>query len=233
MGDDLHSGHRERVRQEFLQHGFDRNTPPHKILELLLFYCVSRADTNPIAHELIKKYGSVAGVLDAPVEELAAFKGLSERSAVLLKLIMPTARRYLYDKSEQKPVFCSLDDIGKYVFKCFIGETHEKAGVVCLDTRGSLLKFDFLGEGDLTSVGLSMRDIAKYVLDCSATAAVLCHNHPDGIAVPSENDIAFTVNVAETLSKIGVQLIDHIIVCDTDFVSMAQSEKYGHIFLPD
>ena len=85
--DNLHEGHRDRIRQEFLQHGFDQNTPPHKILEILLFYCVQRADTNPIAHELINKYGSVAAVLDAPVEELAAFKGLSERSAVLLKLI--------------------------------------------------------------------------------------------------------------------------------------------------
>lgn len=233
MQENLHSGHRERVRREFLQHGFDRDTPPHKILELLLFYCVSRADTNPIAHELIKKYGSVAGVLDAPVEELAAFKGLSERSAVLLKLIMPTARRYIYDKSERKPQFCGLDDIGKYVFGCYVGERREKAGVLCLDTSGRLLGFDFLGDGDLTSVSVSMRDLAKRVLDSSATAAVLCHNHPDGIAVPSENDVQFTVNAAETLSKIGVQLIDHVIVCDTDFVSMAQSEKYGYIFASD
>ena len=110
--DNIHNGHRDRIRQEFLQHGFDQNTPPHKILELLLFYCVQRADTNPIAHELINKYGSVAAVLDAPLEELAAFKGLSERSAVLLKLIMPTARRYIYDKSAQKPTFASLDSIG-------------------------------------------------------------------------------------------------------------------------
>ena len=82
--DNIHEGHRDRIRQEFLQHGFDKNTPPHKILEILLFYCVQRADTNPIAHELIAKYGSVAAVLDAPTEELASVKGMSERSAVLL-----------------------------------------------------------------------------------------------------------------------------------------------------
>ncbi len=232
MDKNIHEGHRERIRQEFLQHGFDQNTPPHKILELLLFYCVQRADTNPIAHELIAKYGSVAGVLDAPVEELAAFKGLSERSAVLLKLIMPTARRYIYDKSEQTPTFCNLDSIGKYILSRYLGETREKVGVLCLDTKGSLLRFDFIGEGDLTSVGISMRDLAKRVLDCGATASVLCHNHPNGIAVPSESDVQLTIQAADTLSKIGVQLIDHIIVCDTDFVSMAQSEQYGYIFVP-
>ena len=233
MDKNLHNGHRERVRQEFLQYGFDQNTPPHKILELLLFYCVQRADTNPIAHALTQKYGSVAGVLDAPIEELAAFKGLSERSAVLLKMIMPIARRYLYDKAEQKPTFCSLDAIGKYIFSRYIGETQEKIGVMCLDAKGSLLNFAFLSEGDLSSVGLSMRELAKTVLSCSATAAVLYHNHPNGIAVPSDSDVSLTEQAAETLCKIGVQLIDHVIVGDTDFVSMAQSERYGYIFIPN
>ncbi|MBQ8267703.1 MAG: hypothetical protein IJZ21_04890 [Clostridia bacterium] len=233
MDKNLHEGHRERARQEFLQHGFDQNTPPHKILELLLFYCVQRADTNPIAHELIQKYGNIAGVLDAPVEELAAFKGLSERSAVLLKMIMPIARRYLYDKSEQKPTFCSLDAIGKYILTRYVGETQEKIGVMCLDAKGCLISFDFLGEGDIASVGLSLRELARITLHGNATAAVLCHNHPNGIAVPSESDVLLTKQAAETLSKIGVQLIDHIIVGDTDFVSMAQSEQYGYIFVPN
>ena len=232
MDNNLHEGHRERARQEFLQHGFDHNTPPHKILELLLFYCIQRADTNPIAHELIKKYGSVAGVLDAPLEELAAFKGLSERSAVLLKLIMPVAQRYIYDKREQKPTFCNLDSIGKYVLGRYLGETKELVGVMCLDTKGRMLSFEFLSEGSIDSVGLSSRTLAKCVLDSNATAAVICHNHPGGIALPSESDVALTKQVAETLSNIGVQLIDHIIVADADFVSMAQSEQYGCIFVP-
>lgn len=229
----IHEGHRDRIRQEFLQHGFDKNTPPHKVLEILLFYCVQRADTNPIAHELINKYGSVARVLDAPVEELAAFKGLSERSAVLLKLIMPTAQRYIYDKQEKKPTFKSLDGIGKYVLGCFLGETREKAGVMCLDTKGSMLDFAFLSEGAFDSVGLSNRDLVKRLLDCNAAAAVLCHNHPNGLALPSENDVLFTKQIAETISNVGVQLIEHIIVADTDFVSMAQSEQYGYIFAPN
>lgn len=233
MDKNLHEGHRERARQEFLQYGISENTPPHKILELLLFYCVQRADTNPIAHELIAKYGNIAAVLDAPIEELAAFKGLSERSALLLKLIMPIAQRYIYDKQEQKPVFCSLDSIGKYILSRYLGETKEKLGIMCLDTKGTLLSFDFLSEGDLSSVGMSNRELAKTVLKSNATAAVLCHNHPNGIAIPSDSDVSLTKQAAATLSGIGVQLIDHIIASDTDFVSMAQSEKYGYIFVPE
>lgn len=230
--DNIHEGHRDRIRQEFLQHGFDKNTPPHKILEILLFYCVSRADTNPIAHELIAKYGSVASVLDAPVDELAKIKGMSERSAVLLKLIMPVARRYLYDKFEEKPTFSGLNQIGEYIFTHYLGEQTEKISVMCLDTKGKLINFAFIGEGDISSVGLSLRKLAKSVLNCGATATVIAHNHPDGIACPSESDRLITETVADLLSKIGVQLIDHIIIGDTDFVSMAQSEKYGYIFMP-
>lgn len=230
--DNIHSGHRDRIRREFLQHGFDKNTPPHKILEILLFYCVKQADTNPIAHELVAKYGSVAAVLDAPIEELAEIKGLSERSALLLKLIMPTARRYLHDKSEEKPTFSGLDRIGEYVFTQYIGELRERVSVMCLDTKGRLISFDFMGEGDISSVGLSFRELAKTVLKREATAAVLCHNHPGGIAVPSDSDRRVTESAAKLLSEIGVQLIDHVIVGDCDFVSMAQSSEYGSIFLP-
>ena len=228
----LHEGHRERVRQEFLQHGFDQNTPPHKVLELLLFYCVQRADTNPIAHELNKKYGSVAAVLDAPVEELASFKGLSERSAVLLKLIMPIAQRYIYDKREQTPTFNGLESIGRYILGSFLGETREKVAVMCLDAKGSMLDFAFLGEGSIDSVGLSNRELVKRALQLNATAVVLCHNHPNGIALPSDNDIILTTQAADALRSVGIQLIDHVIVADTDFVSMAQSEQYGYIFVP-
>ena len=104
---------------------------------------------------------------------------------------------------------------------------------MCLDAKGVLLSFDFLSEGDISSVGMSSRELAKAVLKSNATAAVLCHNHPNGIALPSDSDVLLTKQAAETLSNIGVQLIDHIIVCDTDFVSMAQSEQYGYIFLPN
>ncbi len=230
MDNNIHSGHRERIRQEFLLHGFDHNTPPHKILELLLCYCVARVDTNPIAHEMCAKYGTVAGVLDAPIEELAAFRGMSERSATLLKLIMPISRRYLYDKAEEKPTFTCINQIGEYIFRYYVGLKTEKVGVMCLDTKGKMLSFNLFADGDLASVGISLRTLAKITLDCGATAAVICHNHPDGLALPSEADVEITSRAAETLSKIGVQLIDHIVVGDSDFVSMSQSEKYGYIF---
>ena len=77
MEENVHSGHRERVRKEFLKNGFDEDTPPHKIMEMLLFYSIPRKDTNEIAHELVSRFGSIAGIIDAPVEELVKVNGVN------------------------------------------------------------------------------------------------------------------------------------------------------------
>ncbi len=230
MAENLHEGHRKRVRAEFLSRGFDRSTPPHKMLELLLFYCIPRIDTNETAHQMINRYGTLADVLDAPVEELKEFRGMSENAAVLLKLIMPIARQYLEDKAAKEPTFMSLDQMGEYLLKYYAGLQGEKAGVLSMDTAGKLICFDFISEGDIGSVGLSLRDLAKLILDRGATAVVLSHNHPSGMLLPSHNDVTLTEMAADALSRVGVQLIDHMIIGANDFVSMAQSSEYSHIF---
>lgn len=228
--EDLHTGHRERVRDEFLGGGFVESTPSHKILELLLFYCIPRVDTNPIAHRLIDKFGSFAAVLDASVEELAAVKGMSKNSAVLLKAIMVAARRYHKEKIGEKPSFKSLDEIGEYLLKRFMGLEKEKVGVLLFDGKGAYKSFEFISEGDVASVGLSMRELMHACIRHNAAVAVLAHNHPSGIAIPSGGDVTVTEMAADTLRAVDVRLLDHIIISEDDFVSMAQSTEYSHIF---
>lgn len=230
MAKSIHDGHRERMRKEIMNNGFNESTPPHKILEFLLFYCISRKDTNPIAHDLINRFGSLAAVLDAPVEELAKVNGMSERSALLIKSIMPIARRYVIEKSSEIPSFNALDELGEFAVKQYIGITNERTGLISLDGKGKFLGFDFLAEGDINSVGLSFRDIITRLLKRDAVAAALVHNHPSGIAIPSAKDAAITEELALTLKSVGICLVDHIIVGTADFVSMAQSREYSRIF---
>ena len=111
MEESVHSGHRERVRQDFLKNGFNEDTPPHKIIEMLLFYSIPRKDTNVTAHELLNRFGSIAGIIDAPVEQLVKVPGVSMNTAALIKLIMPVARRYLSDKSANVDKYTNIDDI--------------------------------------------------------------------------------------------------------------------------
>ena len=230
MSDSIHSGHRERVRKEIIRNGFDEHTPEHKIIEFLLFYCISRKDTNPLAHELINRFGSISGLLDAPLKEIAAVEGMGENSALLIKSILPIARIYSVQKSSEKSTFTSLDEIGKYAANQYIGITNERAGILAFDGKGKLISFEFLFEGDISSVGLSFRDIVGRLIALNAVSAVLVHNHPSGVAVPSPSDAAITKELSNTLAGSGIYLADHIVVGFDDFVSMAQSKEFSYIF---
>ncbi|MBR5923673.1 MAG: RadC family protein [Clostridia bacterium] len=230
MAKSIHDGHRERLRNEIMNHGIDENTPPHKILEFLLFYCIARKDTNPIAHALIDRFGSLFGVLEAPVEEIAQINGMNVRSAMLIKSILPIARVALNNKTKELPTFGGIDEIGEYAVSRYIGIEVERAGIISLDGKGKLLGFDFLSNGDISSVGLSVRDVVNILIKHNAVAAVLIHNHPSGIALPSSNDREITENLANALGAVGIYLVDHIIVGFGDFVSMAQSKDYAYIF---
>lgn len=226
----LHDGHRERMREEFLKYGFNSATPEHKMLEMLLFHCIPRTDTNDLAHMLLNRFHNLAGVLDAPIEELCEFPKLTRSNATLLKLIMPVARKYIEIKDWSEPAFSNLDDIGNYLLDRYRGIAEERAALLHLSATGEELLFDFISVGSVDSVGLSIKGIIKRVLDSGANAVVLAHNHPSGIAVPSHNDCVLTEMIADTLRKINVPLLDHIVLSGNDFVSMAQSHEYSHIF---
>ena len=227
--ENIHEGHRDRMKSEFLENGLE-NMAPHRILELLLFYCVPRCDTNPLAHELIDRYKTLAGVLDAPIEELLTFKGITKNNVGLLKMIVPLSRIYTQDKEKKNIRFNSIDDIGDYLLARFFGFTDEKFGVLCMDSAAKQLGFKIVSEGDLNSVGISTRNIIEYVLSTKATCIVIAHNHPSGIALPSDQDIAITEQVKVALSHIGVRLVDHIIIADNDYISLYQTNKYNHYF---
>lgn len=230
MEQNPHEGHRERMKKEFIENGFGEYTPPHKLLELLLFYCISRKDTNILAHDLINRFGSLSGVLDASIDDLKKVKGISDHTALLLTSIMPIAREYLKEKSRSKPTFRTLDEIGDYLLDRYAGIAVERASIMSLDSKGLLLGFDFLAEGDVSSVGISFRDAVSFLIDHNATVAVLAHNHPNGFAVPSPTDCILTEKFADSLKDIGIYLADHIVIGTGDYVSMAQSSEFSHIF---
>ncbi len=226
---DSHKGHRDRVKKQFLAEGFSENTPPHKLLEMLLFYCIPQKDTNELAHTLLAEFGSFKGVLDAPVRELVKFPGITENSVCLLKLIMPAARLYCNSEME-KENFANLSAAAEYLASKFVGRTIEAVFLLCLDNRGRMLACTKLSEGDEISVGVTARMVVEEVLKNKATAVMLAHNHPKGFALPSPADIRRTTEISTALFHIGVNFLDHIIVADNDYVSLAQSKEYKFLF---
>lgn len=227
---DIHSGHRNRIKHEFLRNGYDENTPDEKVLEHLLFYCVLRKDTLPIARELLSRYKDLSGVIDAPFCELKTVPGVTENAAVLLKLVLPIARIYNFEKGQSKADFRSLDQIGDYIVNKYTGCKSERLSMLGMDALGRKVFFEFISNGSIESVGLSVKSVLKLMLEKNAVSIVLAHNHPGGVALPSTEDIFSTFELASTLRKVNFKLVDHIIIADGDYVSMRQSKNLSQIF---
>lgn len=216
----IHDGHREKMRQRFLKGGLD-SFADHEALELLLYYAIPRRDTNPIAHALMERYGSLAAVLAAPVDDLKKVEGIGESAAVLLKLVPQMTRKAQLAAMER--VLNTSEKAGAFLLELFADQNHEVVYVLCLDRKGKLITYKRLGEGGISSAGLDIRKLVECAILSSASAVVLAHNHPSGIALPSNDDFAATDRAREALKNIDVQLADHIIVADGDFVSLADS----------
>ena len=194
----VHEGHRSRKKEQFRAHGLDAFAD-HEVLELLLYYAVPRQDTNPIAHRLMEKFGSLDAVFDADRAALEEVEGIGENASTLISLMFPLMRRIRASSGAHETI---LSDT-------------EQAGAYFLD-----LACHLVAEGETESVQLNMRKIVENALKCGASSVLLAHNHPSGVALPSPADNATTLSVFDALRTVGVELADHIIVADDDFVSL-------------
>lgn len=218
----VHDGHRKRMRQRFLAEGLDGFSDV-QVLEILLFYCIARQDTNPIAHALLEHFGSLSQVLEAPVEELRKVEGIGENTAVFLRLVTQVGRCYLTDRASKAKVLPTLESCAEYLQSFFFGRNVETVYLLCLDAKCKMLCCKKLSEGDVNTTSLSVRKVVETALNTNASSVVLAHNHPGGMAVPSGDDIRTTMRIAAALRAVDVNLIDHILVTDDDYVSLAQS----------
>lgn len=222
MEEQLHTNHRERLRDRFLKDGLD-SFEPHNVLELLLFYAQPRGDMNPLAHRLIDTFGSLSGVLDAAIEDLCSVKGMGKNTAVFLKMIPQLCRYYLDDKYQNGFIIDSTKKAGEFLLPKFVGRTNEVVYLVCLDNKGKVIHTTQVIEGSVNATQVSARRIIEIAIRTNASAVIISHNHPNGVAIPSGADVATTRDLDQALRLVGIQLMDHIIVAEDDFTSMADS----------
>lgn len=215
----VHEGHRERLKNRFLREG-GNSFEPHNLLELLLFYAVPRKDTNPIAHELMKEFGSVAAVLEADVESLVQVKGISEHSAVLIKLISEFVRRYYDNSLGTNVVFKDKDSLGQYLVKRYAGITTETVLLLCLTSGGELINEFVICEGSVNSASFGVRTVIEAAVKTKASVVVLAHNHPRGTAVPSDDDIWTTRNISKAVELSGIEFYDHFVIAGNQYTGI-------------
>jgi len=229
--DNIHAGHRERLRDRFVKEGLD-NFQDHNALELLLFYAIPQKDTNEEAHALMDTFGSISEVFDASYEDLCSVKGIGPRAATLIKMIPEFFRKYEVDKLNTEEVFLNDSELAaEYACKFFKGITEEKLYLICLDSRCRMTCFKLISEGTMNSTPINTRLIIETALKNRATSVILVHNHPTGITAPSKSDVDATSNLSYVLKKSDIKLDDHIIIGHgNNYFSFRKSQKFKDMF---
>lgn len=217
----MHEGHRKRLRERFLATRLE-GYAPHEMLELLLTFAIPRRDTNPIAHALLKRFGSLHKVFEASFDDLAAVEGVGENAATLILMLLPMSRKYLQSRDGVRAVLSDARACKAYARSLLMGETVERFYVVALDTKNSVLGQECVAVGDASFAAVSLRKVAEMLLRLGAARCMVCHNHPSGTLTASEADADLTRQLQTLLAPMQITLCDHIIVAGHRTMSLRE-----------
>lgn len=225
----MHSnfGHRQRVKQRFRDEGLEHFEESHA-LELLLFYAVPRRDTKIIARRLLDTFGSYAKVMEADADALCKVEGVGQSVATYIKLIHASSRYYSIHKTRRPRRFTTTADYGRYMVEQFRGLNKERAYLLCLNASNEPICVRQITEGTTTSVDFPIRKVLDIAMGCDATFVVLSHNHPEGPLKHSPEDLAYTKKIAAALRVAEITLLDHVIVANDNYLSLAECGLYDH-----
>lgn len=215
----IHDGHRERVKDNFLRNGLSSFNDINA-LELLLFYAIPRKDTNELAHDLLLHFGSIDKVFKADYEELISVPGIGSSAAILIRLMSELNKKCAIAETINIVRLTNRGAAAKFLVPRFLNEKDEVFIMLCLNDRGELVSCTEVCRGDVNSVSASARKVAETALKNKATGVILAHNHPNGVAAPSGDDILTTRKIKQALELVNVELIDHMIVAGVDCVSI-------------
>ncbi len=219
------AGHRERLRQKFLSHGLEKMTDEETI-ELLLTLGTPRRDCKQIARETLRRFDGLAGVLEAPMDQLRKVPGIGPKNALGLKLVHEVARRFLQERLKGREFLSSSKEVYEYLLHSLRDLKKEVFKVIFLNGRNEVIQVETLFEGSLTSSAVYPREVIKSALDHHAAALVFAHNHPSGDPTPSTQDFAITRDLFLAGKIMSIQVLDHLIIGRNHYYSFADQ---GHI----
>lgn len=228
-GSKHYHGHRERLRQRFLE-ARPESLADYELLELLLFFSVYRRDTKPLAKEMLARFGSLGGVLAADPARYAECTALQPLGAeadaerrqqrdddlyftqVLLKSIQALMLRVLKEEIKERPVLGSWTALLDYIHTALAHESTEQFRILFLDRKNILIRDEQQSRGTVDHTPLYPREVVKRALELGASAIIMVHNHPSGDPTPSQPDIEMTKAVIKALAAVNVLVHDHVIV---------------------
>ncbi len=215
-----HTGHRERLRERARTAGLP-TLPDYELLELFLFRSQPQGDVKPIAKALLTRFGSLAAVLAASVEDLITVraedskgrsKGVGAETALDLAALHEVARRVAREEPAKRPVISSWTALLSYVRVSLQHEPREQFRVLYLDKKNQLILDEVQNRGTVDHAPVYPREVVRRALELSASSMIIVHNHPSGDPTPSRADIEMTRQVVLAAKSLSVEVHDHLIV---------------------
>lgn len=219
-----HAGHRQRLRQRFLKTGLD-GFADYEVVELILTLAVPRTDVKQPAKELIKRFGNLRGIMDAPIEDLRRVDGVGEVTPVALKIIRAAATLYLQQSAEAVESLADSQRLAEF-WRMRIGSlANEVFQVAYLDSGYRLLRdgVEELEQGTVDRAAVYPRRVIESALRRGAAAIVLAHNHPNGNVAPSEHDKLLTRAIVLAAETVHLKVLDHLVVSTDEAFSFRKA----------
>lgn len=222
-----HNGHRERLKEKFIKNN-GRNLEDHELLELLLFYSKPRVNTNDTAHDLISEFGTLNGVFDANISELGRIKGVGDNSALLIKVVSELISRHYLTNEDPRKQYNKFSEIADYLRGLFVGKSSENIYLLLFNNSMRLIKTLLVGDGTVNMATLVPKMVVEPAIINHASYAIVAHNHPAGLAIPSSEDINTSYVLRSAFNIVDITLIDHFLVADGKCVPIIRSaDKCG------
>jgi len=212
-------GHRQRLRQRFANAGFE-GFHDYEVLEFMLTYVFRQGDVKPLAKRLLKTFGSFSKVLDAKPEELEEVKGMGKNSALSIVALRNILSYYFADAAKtQRLQLAKMSELVKFLKSQIGNRSNEVLFAIFLNAKNEVLELSELGEGTVSQATAFPRRIVEEGLKLKATSLILAHNHPEGIAEPSDGDIGITDEIKKAIELVEISLQDHIVLTESDYYS--------------
>ncbi|ABC77131.1 DNA repair protein [Syntrophus aciditrophicus SB] len=214
-------GHRQRLKKKFFKCGLQA-LHDYEAVELLLSYAIPRKDIKSLSKDLLERFGSLKGIMDAELEELTAVRGISAHAAGLVRMVKEMSALYLQEKAREKPQISCTGELLDFCKTALGGLKDENFCVLYLDTQNRIIAFETIQKGIVNQAVVYPRQVIERALSHKSSALILVHNHPSGFVKPSDADIRLTRTITDTAKLLDIMVHDHLIIGENRFFSFRE-----------
>jgi DNA repair protein RadC len=211
----------ERPREKLMQRGAD-SLSDAELLAIFLGTGRRGGTAVDLARELLTQSEGLRALLDASNARLRSLPGLGPARQALLRAALELGRRYLAEELGREMALTRPEDAGRFLMARLRHYPHEVFGCLFLDNKHRVLAFEEMFRGTIDGAAVYPREVVRQCLEHNAAALILAHNHPSGVAEPSEADRSITRRLADALSLVDVRVLDHLVIGDGGWVSLAE-----------